>query len=143
MFLVNEKNRAAPLGWNSNKVKRVVGSTIAAEGLSLQMAIAHAFFLRAVLAEITEVDMFKIPIRAYVDSRNLYEAVYSTKFVEDKKRRCDIAQIQESIEKEKVDLRWTQAGSMLADCLTKKGVNPDLLLQVLRTGKLPSLDITN
>ena len=143
VFLANEKNRAAPLGWNSNKVKRVVGSTIAAEGLSLQMAIAHAFFLRAVLAEITEVDMFKIPIRAYVDSRNLYEAVYSTKFVEDKKLRCDIAQIQESIEKEKVDLRWTQAGSMLADCLTKKGVNPDPLLQVLRTGKLPSLDITN
>ena len=61
----------------------------------------------------------------------------------DKKLRCDIAQIQESIEKEKVDLRWTQAGSMLADCLTKKGVNPDPLLQVLRTGKLPSLDITN
>ena len=140
VFLANEKNRAAPLGWNSNKVKRVVGSTIAAEGLSLQMAIAHAFFLRAVLAEITDVDMFKIPIRAYVDSRNLYEAVFSTKFVEDKKLRCDIAQIQESVQKEKVDLRWTQAGSMLADCLTKKGANPDPLLEVLRTGKLPTLD---
>ena len=140
VFLANEKNKAAPLGWNSNKVKRVVGSTIAAEGLSLQMAIAHAFFLRAVLAEITDVDMFRIPIRAYVDSRNLYEAVFSTKFVEDKKLRCDIAQIQESIEKERVDLRWIQAGSMLADCLTKKGANPEPLLEVLRTGKLPTLD---
>ena len=104
------------------------------------MAIAHAFFLRAVLAEITEVDMFKIPIRAYVDSRNLYVAVFSTKFVEDKKLRCDIAQIQESIEKEKVDLRWIQTGSMLADCLTKKGANPEPLLEVLRTGQLPTLD---
>ena len=84
--------------------------------------------------------MFDIPMRAYVDSRNLYEAIFSTKFFEDKKLRCDIAQIQESVEKEEVYLRWAKAGSMLADCLTKKGANPDPLLEVLRTGKLPTLD---
>ena len=33
-------------------------------------------------------------------------------------------------------LRWIRAGSMLADCLTKKGDNPEPLLEVLRTGKL-------
>ena len=37
-------------------------------------------------------------------------------------------------------LRWIQAGSMLAYCLTKKGANPEPLLEVLRTGKLPILD---
>ena len=87
-----------------------------------------------------DVNMFDIPMRAYVDSRNLYEAIFSTKFFEDKKLRCDIAQIQESVEKEEVYLRWAKAGTMLADCLTKKGVNSDTLLEFLKTGKLPNLD---
>ena len=67
--------RAAVLGWNSNKVKRVVGSTVAAEALSLKMALDHGNFLRAVLAEIMNVEMKKIPMIAHVDSKNLYEAV--------------------------------------------------------------------
>ena len=136
VFLAGEGGRAAPLGWTSNKVRRVVGSTVAAEALSLKMGLDHGYFLRAILADVLNVDMIKIPIIAYVDSNNLYEAVYSTKFVEDKKLRLDIAQIQESIAKEKVEIRWIPAGSMLADCLTKSGAKADQLLEVLATGSL-------
>ena len=126
----------APLGWTSNKVKRVVGSTLAAEALSLKMGLDHGFYLRAILAEVLAVDMFKIPIVAKTDSNNLYEAVFSTSLVEDKKLRLDIAQIQESVIKEKVELRWISAGDMLADCMTKAGVNGEDLLTVLRSGYL-------
>ena len=66
----------------------------------------------------------------------MYEAVYSTKLVEDKKLRCDIAQIQENIQVENVDLIWMNAEMMLADCLTKQGVNPDKLMRTMKTGKL-------
>ena len=114
-----------------------MGSTVAAEALSLQMGISHSFFLRASLAEIMGVDMFSIFMKALVDSRNLHEAVFSTKFVEDKKLHCDIAQIQESIKKEKVELCWIKSSKMLADCLTKSGANPDKLMTVLKTGKFP------
>ena len=136
VFLTGGGGQAAPLGWTSNKVKRVVGSTVAAEALSLKMGLDHGFYLRAILAEVLAVDMFKIPIIAHIDSNNLYEAVYSTKFVEDKKLRLDIAQIQEAIAKEKVELRWVRAGNMLADCLTKSGAKADELLSVLTTGSL-------
>ena len=34
IFLEGNDGRTAPLGWLSNKVKRVVGSTVAAEALS-------------------------------------------------------------------------------------------------------------
>jgi hypothetical protein len=136
VFLTGGGGRAAPLGWTSNKVKRVVGSTVAAEALSLKMGLDHGFYLRAILAEVLAVDMFKIPIIAHIDSNNLFEAVYSTKFVEDKKLRLDIAQIQEAIAKEKVELRWIRAGDMLADCLTKSGAKADQLLTVLTTGSL-------
>ena len=48
IFLAGGGDCAAPLAWSSNKVKRVVGSTIAAKALSLQEAISHGYALRAV-----------------------------------------------------------------------------------------------
>ena len=138
VFLTNEKEEeAAPLAWTSNKVKRVVGSTLAAEALSLQEAVSHAIYLRAILAEIMGKKEQEIPITSYVDSNNLYQAVYSTKFVEDKRLRLDIAQVQESIKLEVLEVRWVQGGDMLADCLTKRGVNPDKLMDVIKKGRLP------
>ena len=45
VFLVDERRQGAPLGWTSDRVKRVVGSTVTAEDLSLQMALSHGIFL--------------------------------------------------------------------------------------------------
>ena len=126
--------RAAVIGWNSNKVKRVVGSTVAAEALSLKMVLDHRHFLRAILAEIMNVEMKSIPMIAHVDSKNLYEAIRSTKFVEDKKLRLDIAQIQEAVTTENVEIKWVPTGEMIADCLTKRGVKTDKILENLETG---------
>ena len=41
IMLAGSGERVAPLAWTSNKVQRVVGSTVAAEALSLLMAIYH------------------------------------------------------------------------------------------------------
>ena len=81
-----------------------MGSTVAAEALSLKMALDHSHFLRAVLTEIMNVEMKNIPMIAHVDSKNLYEAVRSTKFVEDKKLRLDITQIQKAVVTENVEI---------------------------------------
>ena len=56
--------------------------------------------------------------------------------MEDKKLRCDIAQIQENIQVENVDLIWVKAEMMLADCLTKQGVNLDKLMRTMKRGKI-------
>ena len=140
VFLTGAGGRAAPLGWTSNKVKRVVGSTVAAEALSLKMGLDHATYLRAILAEILGVDQLKIPIIGITDSNNLYEAIYSTKFVEDKKLRLDIAQIQEDVEREKVEIKWVRARDMLADCLTKAGVKADPLMTAIVTGSFEKIE---
>ena len=43
VFLTNEEEQeTALLAWSSNKLKRVIGSTLAAEALSLQEAVSHA-----------------------------------------------------------------------------------------------------
>ena len=136
-MLAGSGGRAAPLGWTSNKVRRVVHSTVAAEALSLQMALSHAVFLRAVIAETLEVDVLAIPIHSYIDSNNLHQAINSTKFVEDKRLRLDIAQIQECVAEHKVTVRWVGAPGMIADCLTKRGVKVDALMDVITSGFLP------
>ena len=94
VFLMNEE-KTAPLAWSSDKIKRA---------LSLQETVSHAIFLRAILAEIMGYKEHEIPIISYVDSNNLYQAVYSTKFVEDKRLRLDIAQVQESIKLEALEV---------------------------------------
>ena len=71
-----------------------------------------------------------------MDSNNLYQAVYSTKFVENKRLKLDIAQVQECIKKEALQVWWVLS-DMLADCLTKRVVNPDKLMDMIKTGKLP------
>ena len=102
----------------------------------MQKAIDHAFYLRAILAEVIKVEQLTIQIISFVVSRDLFDAIYSTKMVEDKKLRCDIAQIQESVRKENIELKWVPGPEMLADCLTKKTGNSAELLQVLKTGIL-------
>ena len=86
MFLMNEEE-TAPLAWSSDKIKRA---------LSLQETVSHAIFLRAILAEIMGYKEHEIPIISYVDSNNL--------FVEDKRLRLDIAQVQESIKLEALEV---------------------------------------
>ena len=140
LMLAGQGGRGAPLGWASNKVRRVVASTVAAEALSLQMALSHAIYLRAVLTETLGVDELAIPIHSYIDSNNLHQAINSTKFVEDKWLRLDIAQIQECVAEHKVTVKWVGAADMIADCLTKRGVKADALLDVITSGFLPRED---
>ena len=112
---------------------------MAAEALSMQMALAHSIYLRAILAETLGVEDRSIPIKAHIDSNNLYQAIISTKFVEDKRLRLDIAQIQEEIKDQQVQVKWVNSDSMLADSLTKKNAKADKLMEALKTGTLPAL----
>ena len=47
-----------------------------------------------------------------------------------------MAQIQEAIKEENIELLWIPGSEMLADILTKKGVNADSILEVIRSGRL-------
>ena len=67
---------------------------------------------------------------------NLFEAVYSTKLVKDRRLRIDMTQIQEAIREENIELLWIPGNEMLADILTKKGVSADSILEVIRNGRL-------
>ena len=103
----------------------------------MQKGLSHAIYLRALVAEILGVDPIRIPIKTHTDSNDLFQAVKSTKFVKDKRQRLDITLIKQDVQKEQVEVRWVEAGDMLADPLTKKNAGAEQLLKVLETGQQP------
>ena len=76
-----------------------------------------------------------IPIIAYVDNKSVTEVVYSTKLVDDKRLRVDIAEISESLTRTEVsEIKWCPGNIHLADCITKRGAAGYNLLHVLKDG---------
>ena len=137
ILLVDEFRHCCVLTWNSNKLKKVVDSTLAAESLSLLNAIKEAVYIKHIMMELIG-DRTSLPIYCIIDSRGTRDAVYSTKLVEDKLTRLFIAAIKENLESKTIEKVIHVPGEwMVADCLTKRGAPNKLLLDVLRDGLLP------
>ena len=131
IVLADSHGHCCPLAWNANKVKRVVKSTLASEALALEEAIGHALYLQAIIRELLSEE---IDIVCLVDSDNLVKAVNSSREVEDKRLRIDIATIKETIDKDQISVYHVPGMDMIANPLTKRGAKSDDLLDTLRKG---------
>ena len=86
-----------------------MGSIFAAEALSLQEVLSDAIYLWAIINKsVGAKEILKVP---YINSNT---AVNSTK--------------------EHAKVRWVQASDMLADCLTKRCVHGEGLLNMVKRG---------
>ena len=138
VWLMDCHGKCSPLSWHAGKIKRVVRSTIAAEALSLQEGLESGFYYRKMLEDIFGISTKTIPVIAYVDNKSVIEAVYSTKLVDDKRLRVDIAAISQSLAKNEVnEIKWCPGKVHLADCMTKHGTSGYSLLSVLKDGRMP------
>ena len=73
----------------------------------------------------------------FTDNKSLHENVYSTKQVNEKRLRINIAEIRRLIEEKEVEsVKWIEEEVQIADILTKRGVNPDQIVNVFATGEL-------
>lgn len=119
--------KRCPLMWQSRRVRRVVKSTLAAETLALLDCAEAAVYLATVLRQMYssgDVERLKIPVYCYSDNRSLVEAVHSTKVVEDRCLRINIAVVVDLLEKGVVDaVQWVDSAVQVADCLTKAGAS--------------------
>ena len=128
-----------PLSWISNKVRRKVSSTLSAETLALNDTLDDAVYLKHLISEIyhDNVRESKIPILAYIDNKSLDEILRSTKQVQEKRFRIDIAEVQRMLESKEInEISWISSKDNLADGLTKRGIDTSVLLQCISTGKL-------
>ena len=136
IFITGKDGKSCPLSWTSNKVKRKVSSTLAAETLSLHDSLDEAIYLNSLICETcfdNKCHTTNIPIVAHTDNRSLHENLHSTKQVHEKRLRVNIAEIRRLLaEKEVKAVMWIQSSNQIADILTKKGVNPCAILDIFK-----------
>ena len=138
LLLINPRNgKCAPLDWKSNKIQRVVTSTLAAETLSLYAGLDAAIAMRSQLRSMLGND-HNLNLRAMIDNKSTYDVVHAAvSLTKEKRLRKEIGAIKQMRREGKLkELKWVPAGLMLADALTKKGGNTLKLMKVMQSGVL-------
>ena len=130
IFIRDGLGKSCPIMWQSRKLPRVVNSTLAAETMALQLGVSACIYLTSIIHKITNTNLGSIT--CYTDNKSLKESLDSSKQVSDPRLRLDIALLKEDIEKGilgkiKCQVIWIASSKMLADCMTKRGVNPERL----------------
>ena len=139
VFLVDKNGNSNPLIWASRRIKRVVKSTLAAETLSLVEAAENAFLLAKFIEEVLP-HTYRLKITCFTDSKGLYDAVNTTNTINDKRLRIEMAIVREMVENSEIALQWIKKGYQLADVFTKSGASSELLIEVLKNGKITWLN---
>ena len=137
VFIVNKvNNNATPITWSSKKIERVVNSSLGAETLGVTKLIGTLYFIKQIYKQMYGSKLGDIPCVTFVDSKDLYEAVHNIKNVQDKRLLGDILQIKQAIAIDNIitELRLLPGSEMLADPLTKGGINAETLMNILRNG---------
>ena len=63
--------------------------------------------------------------------------MHSTHLVDNRLLRIDVARVKQMLQTSEVSsIRWCATQSQLANCLTKRGANGSLLLEIFHTGQL-------
>ena len=96
VFLQGRNGKYMLLAWQSRKLKRVVKSTLTAETLALQEVIEAAIMIKTMFLEILNVDAHNqiLLIKCVTDSKSLYDAVYSTKTLIEKRLKIELCAIR-------------------------------------------------
>lgn len=79
----------------------------------------------------------KMPINVYTDNQSLFDTVWSTNNVTEKRLRIGIAAAKENIENNNLNTYWVNTNQQLINVLTKQGVCSDLLLKAVCSCVLP------
>ena len=132
IFLADENGNVSPLYWSSPKLRRVCRSTLAAETSAALDATDLCIWLTHIINEIDHQSLLTTLVRT--DNKSLSEVVYSTKAVEEKRLRVEIAALRESVERKEIKVEWIRTRDQTADVFTKQGADNRLLLDVLRNG---------
>ena len=136
----------SPLIWRSHKLRRIVGSTLAAETQSILKGLGHAERIAAHFAE-ARVPNFDVAQRSIflrhfrlqrvVDAKSLYDHLISLSFpssVEDKRCGFEMVISRQCIQRLGATTRWAPTNRQLTAALTKDSADPvDLLRSCMRS----------
>ena len=132
IFLVSKSGKCSPVTWQSKKIRRVCKSTLAAESWAMIEAVETAELLQSQFSEVQ--NSKKKEMIVMTDCRSLFDAMHTSKNVDDKGLRIPIACLRQRVRGNEMTVRWIPTNSQLADCLTKAGAPTTGLRNVLSTG---------
>ena len=136
VLIVDKEGNSAPISWQSNKIKRIVDSTLEAESLSLVEGIKEGAYVKEMIEEAFNLKANSIRMEAIVDNKSTFDAVHSTSAVANKKLRRDIGRIKQDLNQGELQkLIWRPGKEQLADAMTKKTAPAHDLLRVFQTGQ--------
>ena len=125
-----------PIQWRSKNVRRVVQSTLAAECLAQLDAVDASFLIKSLSEELINCNNC-IPVESIIDNKSLSEALYSTKCIEDKRLRVDVATLRQRLYIGELSaVKWVDTSKQIANCFTKSGTSSTLLFDILRSSKV-------
>ena len=111
----------------SNRAKRMLRSTLAAEAAACDATVDSGFYTAAFMQEILygirattvkSVEQLRIPLVIVTDCRSLFDALQKiTPTLDEKRTAIDIAAIKEMVKKE--NIKWVPSAVQRADGLTK------------------------
>ncbi len=88
------------------------------------------------IIEITD-GTIDLQVKALVDNKSTRDAVYSSTCVTERQLRAEIAIIKELTEEKIVsEVKWVRGQHMIADVMTKRGVNPLALMTIMQQGRI-------
>ena len=130
VFMTDEKGKRCPIFWQTRKLKRVVKSTLAAETMALLEGAEASIYILGILKQLLSKNTIKM--QCMTDNKSLYEALLSSKQVEDKRLRIDISVLDDLLGRSEIEkVLWVSGANQLADALTKKGVATEKLRAAL------------
>jgi len=134
VFCSDTLRNCAPILWSSNKVKRVVRSTLAAETLSFADGAESGIYVSNLLKEFVP-ELKTLNIECITDSRSLFESAGTTTAVSDRRLRVEINAIREMIKNNEIVINWVKGEKQLSNVLTKAGASPFSLMDIIQSGK--------
>ncbi|CAE7826816.1 Kcnh5, partial [Symbiodinium necroappetens] len=158
-LLTGERAQCSLIWWKSGKLRRKVGSTLAAEAQALNKGLGDLLWAKAIYAELMDpqfdLETFKQDVKSkadvvlrkadadqvlrdslsVIDAKSLYDNLMQEgNQPQDKFTALDVAIAREKIDGLGVQLRWVEHQSMVVDSLTKISANKDALFDLLRSG---------
>ena len=127
------------IGWRTARIRRVAGSTFAAETLSAVDCTDRSIFIADLLSFVLFQKPEKIGVRLVSDCCSLVQHVQFSNVIAqskvlEKRLTLDLHYIKDEVRSHKYikELLWSQTSIQLADCLTKR-MDPKVLHLTLKT----------
>ena len=88
-LFMQQDGKAAPIQWQSRKIRDVVKSALAVECLAKVETAEACFLIKSQLAELLQSSKEEIIIECITDIQPLQDFCYSTKYMENRRLRVD------------------------------------------------------